>query len=473
MVATCRPTDPASTAGRHATGRHSTGRHNAGRHNRALLLGLVVTLLCAFTVPTASAASVAYIDGNEVWVATTDGSVKQRLSGGENDWRQVAQSDQGWIVGVRLEANKVSGFSQFKVWDPNGKEFNFGPLSGAVGGLVAYPLSLDLSPDGKMIYYGFSQFNLGTLRTGYYVTPSSSKAGYTPEPPTWLDRKWPTLIGDRAVVLTGTDTIMVQNSVSSNDFTGWFQLLLDPDETVTRTDVSATGTVMASESYVGSGIAAHHYVGFSHASGMLGMIDGFCLLSAQGQKPGQVSISQDASEFAWQDDGGVKVAGTPVFSGSAPTPCNLSRPPVVISPTGSYPSIGPFKVTASAGPQPGGPQSGGPGAGTTRTPQLIKPPSKMKLSALLRRGVLVSVRSQRAGTAKVTLTVKPKQIGRRGKKAVTIASGKARVKAGVTKRIRLKLNRTGKKYRKKLRGKRVTLTVTLAGKKSSKAVRLR
>ena len=35
------------------------------------------------------AASVAYLDGHEVWVAALDGSRKERLSAGEGDWIAV------------------------------------------------------------------------------------------------------------------------------------------------------------------------------------------------------------------------------------------------------------------------------------------------------------------------------------------------------------------------------------------------
>ena len=114
-------------------------------------------LVLTFAI-SASAASVAYLDGNEVWVSNTDGSQKIRLSSGEGDWRAVAQADDGHIVGVQLEAGKISQLSRFTVWNPSGQRIRFGALSATSNGSFAYPLSLDLTNGGGLIIYGFSQY---------------------------------------------------------------------------------------------------------------------------------------------------------------------------------------------------------------------------------------------------------------------------------------------------------------------------
>ena len=55
------------------------------------------------------------------------------------------------------------------------------------------------------------------------------------------------------------------------------------------------------------------------------------------------SLAQDGGAIAWKDDGGVKVAGTPA---TAADPCEMRSAPVVLSPTGTHPSIGGADVAA-------------------------------------------------------------------------------------------------------------------------------
>ena len=76
------------------------------------------------------------------------------------------------------------------------------------------------------------------------------------------------------------------------------------------------------------------------------------------------SLAPDAAAIPWKDDGGVKVAGRPT---GTTDPCVMGSAPVVLSPTGEYPSIGGADVAAflPATP-PAGPGPGGPGATPAR-----------------------------------------------------------------------------------------------------------
>ena len=139
---------------------------------RTLLCASAIALTSSLLAGGAAQADVAYIDGNEVWLSTLDGSQKVRLSSGEGDWRDVAVSDQGFVVGIRLESGKVADLSSFTVWDPQGKRIKFGPLVGLRnGGSNAHPLNLQISPDGGLLVYGFSNFvygfPVGQLTTGF------------------------------------------------------------------------------------------------------------------------------------------------------------------------------------------------------------------------------------------------------------------------------------------------------------------
>src|SRR3954447_15210453 len=92
---------------------------------RAALLAAVVTAAAGPAV--AHAASVAYVDKGEVWLASLDGAEQARLptpvvnsSGETENWLDVAQADNGRIVAVRNKPGRISNFSWFKIWEPDG-----------------------------------------------------------------------------------------------------------------------------------------------------------------------------------------------------------------------------------------------------------------------------------------------------------------------------------------------------------------
>ena len=84
---------------------------------RAVLLAAVVAGV--LTPAVADAASVAYVDNGEVWLASLDGAKKARLatpvvnSAGETEnWMDIAQSDGGRIVAVRNKPGRLSNLGQ-------------------------------------------------------------------------------------------------------------------------------------------------------------------------------------------------------------------------------------------------------------------------------------------------------------------------------------------------------------------------
>ena len=84
---------------------------------------LIAVLFLLTMAPAAGAASIAYIDGGEVWLSSLDGAQKTRLathvvnpSGETEKWLAVAASDNGRIVAARNFPGRNSGFSWFKAW---------------------------------------------------------------------------------------------------------------------------------------------------------------------------------------------------------------------------------------------------------------------------------------------------------------------------------------------------------------------
>lgn len=426
---------------------------------RSLLVLALAAAALAIAVPAASA-SIAYIDGNEVWVSSDDGARKVRLSAGENDWREVAQSDQGYVVGTRREAGKISQLTSFTIWDPSGKVVHFGSLSGDFGGLNAYPLSFDITPSGGNLVYGFSHFVQGfptsTLTTGTYLKVSADAS--TALPLKITSAKYPTLFGTR-IVGTDDENVLTQDpsSIGSNNFAYWFNWT-DAIRDVTRTDVSANGIISSTEMQTDGAVVDQVGVIKWGTFGASASYVDDCLLPISGNAR-NVSISQDATKMTWGDSRGVVVSPTPNLRPGGPANCEMPAAPVVISATGSYPSYGPFNVQAAVDLP-------------TNSPT-ITAPKATKLATFLKKGLTITVTSPISGKATAKLTVKPKSVGKRGKKPITIATGRVNVTANVATKLKLKFSKTGKKLKKKLKRKKATLTVTVGGVTTSKTLKLK
>jgi hypothetical protein len=72
----------------------------------------------------------------------------------------------------------------------------------------------------------------------------------------------------------------------------------------------------------------------------------------------------------------------------------------------------------------------------------------------------------------ISATVPAKRLGEKGK-PVVVATGSATAKAAGKVTIKLKLNAAGRKKAKKLKGARLTLKITQAGRSTTKTVKLR
>lgn len=470
------------------------------RRLRALVATAAIACTAGLLPAPADAAGVAYLDGKEVWVASLDGRQKLRLSAGEGDWVAVAQSDDGYVVGVRLEAGKIPELSNFTIWRPDGTVKDFGPLAGlSNGGLSAYPLNLDITPGGGLLVYGFSNyvygFPVGTLTTGIFLLPSATRSAPAGGPYKITTAKWPSLVGERIVAAVGAD-VAVQDAAGtgSTTFVPWIGTAGTGGE-LYQSDVAADGRTVASQLRFDPGTPGYKIAMISVA-GLGGTVGaGDCWLPANGDAR-DPSLSADGGLVAWADADGVKIAGRPDFSGAEP--CNLTSPARVIAPGGSVPSIGAIDVgaiLAARNPAPGGGGGGGStgGAGGTggtgdsggaggaggAPAATIAPTPSVKTSALTASsGAKVTVYSAEGGKATLTLTVLPKAIGKKGKKPVVLAKGSATLPAGsatTPRTIKLKATKLGKKHLKRLKKakKKATLTLTVGGQTVTTKVRLR
>jgi hypothetical protein len=438
---------------------------------RSALIAILALLVLA---PAANAASIAYIDGGEVWLSSLDGKQKVRLAkpvvnseGKTEKWLDVAAADSGRIVAARNVPARMSSFSWFKVWEPNGTSTVEGPLNAPSGWTVyVYPLGFDLTADGKHMVYGYSNSSSCcpiTFAQGTYVRPVTNSVL---APIVTSGQEEPTLFGNRIVAHSGT-TVNAQDAGGGPygpDFTPWLDVSGVGLE-LRRTDVAANGQLAALEFERWNGGAQEIGKIAVVATQGIDQLPSFavdCFLPATGIAK-DVSLSADAKRIAWTDDQGLKVAGAPA---SAADPCVLTSPPVVISPTASHGAIGGANV-ASFLPTP--PPTGG--APTGGTAPVATAPKRVKLKALA-KGVPIKVKVAGAGKVRISGSVAAKILRRKGK-PVVVATGSAIAQQAGTVTVKLRLNAAGRKKRKRLKGARMTLRVSHGGLSATKRVRLR
>jgi hypothetical protein len=455
-----------------------------------VLLATVVAMLA--TPAVAHAASVAYVDNGGVWLASLDGTKKARLAtpvvnadGDTEKWLDVAQSDGGRIVAVRNKPGRMSSFSWFKIWEPDGTSKVEGPLNARSGWTVyVYPLGFDITADGSHVVYGYSNSSSCcpiTFARGTYVRPATNSAL---APIATSGQTHPSLLGARVISLQDSSSpsvVNVQDTGAGNPYTDAFTPWLDTSGVgldLEGVDVAANGRLAALGFETWNGgtqtvgkIAVLAIQGVDQSPTFPAAVD--CFVPAAGIAR-DASLAQDARTIAWQDGGGVKVAGSP---STAADPCVMGSAPVVLSPTGTHPSIGGADVTAFLPKSP--PASPAPGAGAPSAPAaplaapVVKLPKKLTAKALAaRRGVRVKVKVGGPGKVSIRGTVPARRLGRRGK-PVLVASGKGVAQAAGTITIRLRLTALGRKRVRRLKGARLTLRIVQGSRSARKVVRLR
>lgn len=452
---------------------------------RAVLLVGAAAAACAVASSAHAATSVAYLDGNEVWVASPDGSNKTRLSGGEGDWLAVSQNAQGWVVGVQKEAGKLFDFSRFTLWNAQGDVATQGPLGrDTAGPSYVYPLGLEVTSTGGNLLYGFSAltpgFPIGSLRTGFFVTiPSAAALAPTPIAGSSANSGVPTyfsLVSDRVVGRLTDTSIGIQDasSVAAKTFTPWSIFDLPVGTLGYRGfDASSDATVVATELATTASGQSSVKIAFWRTTGLGGSYVHDCIADLPFDTvTGHPTVSPDGALVAWQQAGGVKVTGTPDLRSGGPVDCELPAP-TTISATGSYPSLGGFDAAAFAlkknppagvpggTTNPGGGAGSGGGSGAPAAPAL-----KVKLGAgpKLSNGssnASLKITPGASGTAKVAITIAPKSVGQKGKTPISLATGSKKVTAGKQATVKLKPSKKAKALKKKLKGKKATITISV------------
>lgn len=313
-----------------------------------LVLSVAATL--TLTGSATATPSVSYTQGGSLWLSSLNGKQKRKLAAkpkGKVKWIETAQSDNGRVIAVKRDPARMANLNSYVLWGPTGKRIIQGSLT-ADSGWTSYvfPLSLDLTSNGKVVVYGYQYFTynypVSSIEEGTSV--KSVTAGYL-NPVNLVGEQWPTTAGSRIVASQQDVFAGVQKANKApfgNDFSEWFSF----DGTgynVKRTDVSANKKVAVAELDPAASDSTNPSVLLvSRISGLGGSaLAGACLLPSKGDAE-NASLSQDGKSIAWEDKRGVVVGGAPTFGGS--DVCKLTRGAKVIAKGGTFPSIGPARV---------------------------------------------------------------------------------------------------------------------------------
>jgi len=428
---------------------------------RSLLAGLAAAAIVLACAATASADSIAYISGGNVWLTTPDGARQFQVTtaGGYSD---VTQSDDGTIValnGVRLHKLARDGavLADFAtpVSDtrPAGSKQFWGPYDPAI------------SPDGTKVAYSYYWLSQTTTPNCFppkcLVALNEGGTGYT-----WSDRltDWKTgdAIGyhsgwrhpswvDNDMTLLANPTHMPNHDLlldrisdggngKGNMVMAWFSDVVDNPH-MSGAEVTRDKRKLAAQTGENDSTLTVYMVrGFPS-----GWKDGnpigsdvvrcYRYSGPEGGAYGQPSWSPDGSRMAFHDGGGLRIAAVPTFASECTLEGATSQPAVLIA-GASEPDWGPADVPAARPPatpqppttpstpttQPGRHSLSVSVKGATKRSGVkleVKVPGKGKLSAVAKSGSRTvgkaSTNVKQAGTAKLKL-----KVSRKGKLSVKV-----------------------------------------------------
>jgi WD40-like Beta Propeller Repeat len=435
---------------------------------------LVVAGLCLAAVPAAASAdSLVYIKGGNVWLSKADGTGAYQVTAdgtADSPYRSPSQADDGTIA--------VSRYDEIVRMTQNGTVLNRidpDPLENSVSHPVdGPPLDVAISPDGKRIAYTFTSYSCppgascgvrsATSYTAadHYTLPVFSGSSF------FRDTSWVT--NSRTLQFGGYGSQVNIHDVGAAVTKHWFDDSDTSDPSTDLGDGEATrqGTDFAVVRGYGSGTHLIWYPSPDVRTGTPAIPDPWTAGCATGQEEGIAgpTWSPDGTALALESVDGIWVK-------RQARDCTVQ--PTLVVPGGSQPDWGPANVNPAPRPGPGGggggqtPGGGGQATGGGQTggtgstggvtsgpiPQATLKIAKVKLAKALRSGLKVTLRGAQPGSRAV--------VAKQGKKVV--ARGTAKVGANGAATVTLRFTKAG---RKALRGARkVKLAISGGGAKAT------
>jgi hypothetical protein len=395
-----------------------------------LALVLFILLAVSIAIPrSASADSVIYVKGGDIWLSTPDGQRNRQLTS-TGEYSYASQSDNGVIVAV--SGNRIHRLSR------TGEVLAQLPTVNRGSGWFG-PFEPQISPDGQTVAYEFFTNSGGDVVNGtaYASAQDGTMIGELQTGwayPAWIDND--TTMQSGAPNGLTSDVIVRGVGQPNNEGTQWFS---HPDAGGVRDgDISRNGAKLA---FVAG--ENDEYLTIYNRTGELGVdVPEYCYHygDATGGRFRSPAFSPDGSSLAWEEGDGIYIGPIPDFAGGCSLP-EIEGP--LIIPGGTYPDWGPADVPADVPVQ--------------RSPT-VRATGKPKLRTALRKGLMLTTTDLPAGTKVMASIAKStaKKAGL-GKKSRVVARGT--VNAAAKARLRF----TGPVARKLGKLKSVPMTVTAAG----------
>lgn len=463
----------------------NTTRHISRRLGGTIATSGIALLLAASA---ASADSIAYVKGGDVWLSTPDGARQYQVTT-DGGYSTVSQADSGRIAALRGD--------RIVTLNPDGSPVN---AAGATRHEIRTPHSYTMpgtqfrgpfdpaiSPDGMKIAYTWYYTQYGETpncnpstgcttvygRQGTnYISPDGTspfdKPGWQ-EQTGWVGPSWhqdgETLLSDPIQV--GNQDVVVHTPGDASSgvpgaLSGWFfdadapGGLRDGEMSRDKTKVAFVSGEQGETVHLYRAMGGYPHLPFAC----------YRLNDAVG-RVNSPSWSPDGTRLAFADATGVNVLPLPSFANDCGTPTAEHTKRLLI-PGATNPDWGPADVPPArpgdgGGKDGGGNDKGGGGGGTkpgpggtiTPKPQTVKPPrgpaitlrKRVGLATAIKKGLAVQLSGVRPGTVKV--------VARLGKRSV--GGARVRVPKSGTARATVKFTAAGRKAMKKQKTVRLTL----------------
>jgi hypothetical protein len=436
------------------------------------LIGIAMTAVALAVPAAASADSIAFVKGGNVWLAAPDGGkLTQVTTDGTADspYLSPSQGDDGTIAAgkgpliVRLRQN---GEVIDQVDPPALTDSVSHPLDGTV-------VDVALSPDGSKLAYTFASYTCpvgascgARTATGYLAvgggTPPAQLSGalYTSKP-SWVTNT-------RTLSSAGyLHQINVHDLGPGTSDVHWFDdqdVMAWPTTDLSDAELTRQGDKVAVLRGYGSDTTLFTLkVNGNALSGPVAPLPTPMCLTSADPKLSSPSWSPDGRRLAFSDSSGVTVTGEHPADGDG---CGTWTFKEIVA-GASEPDWGPADVNpqprTTSTPPPAAPAATPAPSGSAGQPPVRKAGMTVgaaKLKAALKQGLTIKLTGV-SGSQKVTAGISKsvaKQAGL-GRKALTVASGSAKGKADGTASVRVKFTTRAASKLAKLRSVRLTIAV--------------
>jgi hypothetical protein len=339
----------------------------------------------------ASADSVVYLKGGNVWIANADGTGARQFTLNNYNWVSPSEADDGTVVvagglqRVNPDGSDSSGSSEIYRFQPDGNQIGtFTPTYGSYStpACPTYgPSRVRVSPDGSKIAYGIYGCGAGGYETALWTPAGSTTLNFPNQSigqqdfwnPIWIDSSRFTIshFGPPFGAHWGEHLV----SDGDNEGGGWYESTMDSraaDAVISRDGTTAVVFFEDSASYsdgMPRNVSMLVYHDASVPSDWTHNAYGSpaCSFTLDASKFSNVektdpSLSPDGTKVMWGDDDGVELMSL----GDVTSNCSGHSSEVTLIPGGSEPfySKGNLQPGAANPVQPGGATATAPAGGT-------------------------------------------------------------------------------------------------------------